>query len=115
VLKLCLQTELWEQEQGGDGVRIVESFPAHYEVQEVEDLGRVYRWCPEKVIVECDECETRITFKRSNLITSIIACECGAKSTASVREELLQQRLAEDNDIHPWRHWHSNEDAGIPV
>jgi hypothetical protein len=58
----------------------------------------------------------RKTFKRSNLLTSIVTCECGARSSARVREELLIEKLAgEDERVHPWRYWHSKEDAGIPV
>jgi hypothetical protein len=96
-------------------VKLVERIPAHYEAQEVGDLGRVYRWCPEQVVLECGACGTRMTFKRSDLITSIVTCECGARSTASVREELLSEKLAEDERIHPWRYWHPEENAGIPV
>ncbi|HZY64743.1 MAG TPA: hypothetical protein VFE21_02550 [Rubrobacteraceae bacterium] len=35
-------------------MKIVERIPAHYEVQEVEDFGRSYRWCPEQIVLECD-------------------------------------------------------------
>jgi hypothetical protein len=96
-------------------VRIVERIPAHYEAQEVEDIGRAYRWCPEQAVLECDACGTRETFTQSNLITSIVTCQCGARSSAGVREELLVEQLAEDDRAHPWRYWHSEEDAGIPV
>lgn len=96
-------------------MKIVERIPAHYEVQEVEDLGRVYRWCPEQIVLECSACDTKMTFKRSNLITSIVTCECGARSSAGVREALIIEKLAEDERIHPWRYWHSKEDTGIPV
>jgi hypothetical protein len=96
-------------------VKIVERIPEHYEVQEVEDLGRTYKWCPEQVVLECGACGTRRTFKRSNLITSIVTCECGARSTASVREELIVEPLTEDEVAHPWRYWQSRGEAGIPV
>ena len=98
-------------------MRIVERIPAHcYEAQEVEDLGRAYRWCPEQVVLECGSCGTRKSFKRSNLITSIVTCECGARSSAGVREELLIEKLAEEDEVvHPWRYWHTPADAGIPV
>ena len=96
-------------------MKIVERIPAHYEVQEVEDLGRTYRWCPEQVVLECDACGTRMTHKRSNLITSIVTCECGARSTASVREELLVELLTEDEVAHPWRYWQSRGETRIPV
>ena len=96
-------------------MKIIERIPARYEVQEVGDFGRAYKWCPEQVVLECDACGTRMTSKRSNLITSIVTCRCGAGSTASVREELIIEQLAEDERIHPWRYWHSEENDGIPV
>jgi hypothetical protein len=100
---------------GGDRVKLIERIPARYEVEEVEDLGQLYRWCPEKAVVECDACGKRTTFKRSSLITSILTCECGARSTAGIREELLIDRLPQDEIIHPWRYWQSKETAGIPI
>ena len=96
-------------------MRIVERIPAHYKVQQVEDIGWVYRWCPEEVVLECDACGTRHTFKRSRLITSVVACECGARCSASVREELVIEQLAEDDRLHPWRYWQTEQNGGIPV
>jgi hypothetical protein len=96
-------------------VKIVEHIPEHYEVQEVEDLGRTYRWCPEQVVLECDACGTRMTHKRSNLVTAIVACKCGARSTARVREELLVELLTEEEVAHPWRYWPSRGEVGIPI
>ena len=96
-------------------MKIVERIPAHYEAQEVEDFGQVYRWCPEQVVLECGACGTRMTCKQSNLITSVVTCECGSRCTANVREELIVEKLAEDERVHPWRYWRPKEDAGIPV
>lgn len=98
-------------------MRIVERIPARYEVEEVSDLGRSYRWRPERVVVECDECGKRTASERSKLITSIVACGgCGARSTAEVREELLVEVMAEDEAAHPWRYRRrSKEESGIPV
>ena len=81
----------------------------------MEDFGRAYKWRPEKVVVECDECGRRMIFERSNLITSTVACECGTRSTADIREELIVEKLAEDELVRPWRYWQSKENAGIPV
>jgi hypothetical protein len=92
-------------------MKIVERIPAHYEVQEVSDFGRSYRWCPEKVVLECGACRTRTTYKRVDLISSLATCEC----SASVREELLRESLVEDERIHPWRYWHSEESNGLPL
>jgi hypothetical protein len=108
-------TERREEDLGGDSVKLIERIPACYEVEEVEDLGQVYRWCPEKAVVECDACGKRTTFKRSNLITSIVTCECGTCSTADIREELLMELLAHDETTHPWRYLHSKENAGLPI
>jgi hypothetical protein len=58
-------------------MKIVERIPAHYAVQDLDELGRAYRWCPERAVVECEACGKRTTFKRSSLITSIVNCECG--------------------------------------
>ena len=98
-------------------MKIIERIPAHYETQQVvQDLGRVYRWCPEQVVLECSACGTKKSFERSKLIASLVKCEeCGARCSASAREELVIEQLAEEELIHPWRYWHSNENAGIPI
>jgi hypothetical protein len=97
-------------------VKIIERIPAHYETQQVaQDLGRVYRWCPEQVMLECSGCGVRKTFERSMLIASLVKCDCGASCSARAREELVIEQLAEEKLIHPWRYWRSKEDAGIPI
>ena len=96
-------------------MKIIERIPAHYQTQQVGDLGQVYRWCPEQIVLECGACGKRETLKRSNLIASLVSCECGARCSASVRQELIIEKLAEDERIHPWRYWHPKDDAGIPV
>lgn len=47
-------------------MKTVERIPAHYE--EVEDLGRAYKWCPEHVVLECGACATRKTLKQSKYL-----------------------------------------------
>ena len=96
-------------------MKIIKRILAYYVAQEVEDLGCVYKWCPEQVVLECSACGTRMTHNRSNLISSVVTCECGTRCSARVREELIIERLAEDERIHPWRYWHTEESAGIPV
>ena len=96
-------------------MKIIERVPVYYEAREVGDIGRVYRWCPEQLVLECGACGTKRTFKRSDLITSLVTCECGARCSASVWEELVVEQLAEDERVHPWRYWHTEENAGIPV
>ncbi len=95
-------------------MRIIEHTGGHYETQDVE-YGKVYRWHPESVTVECKCCGKRATHTRSSLIGSPITCECGKDHTARIREELAFQVLEEDEDLHPWRYQHSSEGTGIPV
>jgi hypothetical protein len=80
---------------------IIEHTEGHYETQDVE-YGKVYRWCPESVMIECEECGKKSTHPRSALIGSLITCECGKDHTARVREELVFQVLDEDEVLHPW-------------
>jgi hypothetical protein len=96
-------------------VRIIERVAEHYEAQEVE-YGRVYRWCPETIVVECD-CGKRSIFKRSELVASEASCgECGKGIRSDIREELVVQLLDENNETtrYPWRYWHTTKDTGIP-
>ena len=95
-------------------MQIVERLAAHYEVQELGEFARTYRWCPEFVVLEC-ACGKRVTHKSSDLLASVSTCECGAGHTAYIRGGLSSQLINEDEAArHPWRHWHSHEDAGIP-
>jgi hypothetical protein len=43
--------------------KVIERIEAHYEVQDVE-MGKVYRWCPESVVVEC-ECGKKLSLTAS--------------------------------------------------
>jgi hypothetical protein len=78
---------------------VIERVDAHYEVQDVP-MGKVYRWCPEKVLVECEECGEKPT-----LTASTRTCgECGADHRAIVEEVGLEARPQEDEVVeHPWR------------
>lgn len=89
--------------------KVIERVEACYDVQEVE-FGKVYRWRPPRVVVECD-CGERTVLERSDFIDSVTGCECGADHTAAVSGELLFEAPDKDEDAHPWR---SSEDAGIP-
>ena len=80
-------------------MRVIERVAEHYDTQEV-DFGRVYRWYPECVVVEC-KCGKRKTLTRSDLIKAKPACECGTDNTASVREEVVLELLDEDCEVHP--------------
>ena len=74
-------------------MRIVERIAGHYDSQVVE-FGRVYTWCPECVVAEC---------------------ECGLDHTARIREELVRDLPdEEDKAIHPWRYWRTSRESGLP-
>jgi hypothetical protein len=79
----------------------------HYDVQDVE-FGKVYRWCPESVVIEC-VCGEELT-----LTSSKFTCECGADYANVVREELTFRQPEDEAALHPWRFWHSSEEGGIP-
>jgi hypothetical protein len=68
---------------------------------------RIYRWCPECVVVECN-CGKMKTFSRSELIKAESACECGTDNTTRVREDVVLELADEDYEVHhhPWRYWH---------
>lgn len=90
-------------------LRSVKRTRGHYEVQEL-DFGRVYRWCPERVDIEC-ECGERSDVT----IASTAACpRCGANHATTIREGLAAGR-SEDQALHPWRYDARNlEDVGLP-
>jgi hypothetical protein len=75
--------------------KVIECVKAHYEVQDVE-MGKVYRWCPERAVVECTcgEEPTLSAFRST-------CPECGADH-APIVEEVLAAR-PEGNGDHPWR------------
>ncbi len=87
-------------------MRVVEHFEGHYDVQEVE-FGRVYRWCPECVVVECDCGE------RPVLSASLTTCGCGTDHRAVVWEQLASRRSSEEVS-HPledeYREWRKEQE-----
>ena len=87
---------------------IVERNEGHYDVQEVE-FGRVYRWCPERIIVDC-ACGQRSTLTAASAST---CRRCGADYTSSIREESTIGRL-EDETLHPWRYAGDHTEDGLP-
>lgn len=102
-------------------MRVIERVAEHYDVQEVVEFGRVYRWCPESVMVEC-KCGRKSTFKTKDLLAGpVSACDCGEDQTAGIRREMQEegevvgQLLGKDDEaVHPWRYWSTSEDTGIP-
>ena len=96
-------------------MEVVERIAGHYEAEDVP-YGRVYKWCPECVVVEC-ACGKRATYKRVDIIgLAVTACECDKDAMAGLREELVYQLLDEEYEAHyhPWRYWHPPKDGGIP-
>lgn len=88
-------------------MRVIERVAGYYDVEEVE-FGRVYRWCPGCVEIEC-ECGERLV-----LTASATTCgECGTDHATTVREELSVWRLG-DEAARPWRSWRTSGDTGIP-
>ena len=89
-------------------MKVVERVEAHYDVQAVE-FGRVYTWCPESVLIEC-ECGERLS-----LSASVTSCGvCGADHMVVVQEELAG-RLQKDEVLHPWRYARDRQDSGLPL
>ncbi len=89
-------------------VTIVKHIQGHYDVQEVE-FGKVYRWCPERTVVDCT-CGQRLIFNN----TSTATCRrCGADHEASVREGSAAGQLGDEN-LHPWRYAEDQPNSGLP-
>ena len=81
-------------------MQIIERVEAHYEVQAVE-MGTLYRWCPESVVIECD-CEQTFTTE----VAMAASCpRCGAEHTAGVSHRELggKKPLAEEEAYRPVR------------
>jgi hypothetical protein len=76
--------------------RVIELVEAHYEIQDVE-MGRSYKWCPEKAVVEC-ACGNRETFVAFRTPT---CGKCGADHADIVGEAL--DTCSVDKIDRPWR------------
>ena len=87
----------------------IERTAEHYEVQEV-NFGRVYRWCPDHIKIDC-ECGERLALTASS---SPICPRCEANHKAAIREA-ISARWLEDQTLHPWRYKDRYlEDIGLP-
>jgi hypothetical protein len=86
--------------------KIVERARARYEVEDVE-YGKVYRWQPETLVIECGCGE------EANLTPSETACEeCGAEHMGLVRENVPNLQPKNDEYVHPWRYAKDDENNG---
>jgi hypothetical protein len=81
-------------------MRVIERVAEHYDVQEMP-FGRVYRWSPEQVVLECSGCGKRTTRNRSEIISSeTTECECGKGHAARIREEAILGLIDEEYACH---------------
>lgn len=86
---------------------VVEQVKGHYDVQEVE-FGRVYRWCPGRVVAGC-ECGAKTI-----LTAASSACQrCGADLASTIPEGSATGQ-PDAKALHPWRYEEDREDAGLP-
>ena len=73
-------------------MRVIEHEPGHYEVREVP-YGKVYDWCPERVVFECDCGETHVWSG------SVISCACGI---VHANVSGFGRGSASERPLHPW-------------
>jgi hypothetical protein len=97
-----------EREKGEPTMKVVERVQPHYEVQEME-FGKVYKWRPERVVVEC-QCGQRLSLTAS---TTSSCVECGTDHTIAVKEASTDGWQSDEN-LHPWRYSEESEDIGLP-
>jgi hypothetical protein len=90
--------------------KVIECAKARYEVQEVE-FGKVYKWRPERVVVEC-QCGQKLS-----LTASKTSCaECCRDHVLAVQEASADGPQS-DQTLHPWRYYSYSEDReedGLP-
>jgi len=85
---------------------VVECAEGYYETHDGE-FGKIYKWCPECLLVKCNCGET------TTLDHSDTRCVwCGADHTSIIQQELVPWWL-EDEAVHPWRYSRTREEAGI--
>ena len=105
---------LWVEKGKGEAgpvAKVIECAQGRYEVQDVE-FGKVYKWRPERVVVECG-CGERLYLNAS---TTTSCKECTTDHAHTVRAELADRRERDDEVLHPWRYYSEDrEDAGLPV
>jgi len=88
--------------------KVIERLEGHYEAQEVP-FGRVYKWCPGGVVLECDCGEELI------LTSSKATCHrCGTDHITNVVLEQLPAGQLGDEPLHPCRYARDREDTGLP-
>ena len=79
--------------------KVIERLQLRYEVQEME-FGKVYKWHPEHIVVEC-QCGERLSLTAST--TSCVECATDhVLSVRAVKEESTDKHQS-DQTLHPWR------------
>jgi len=99
-----LGTTTWGKQRGrgekGTGetvTQVIKRVNPHYEIEEVE-MGTLYRWCPESVVVECD-CGHSFTAEGA---TAASCPRCGAEHRGVARG-LGGKPLTEEEAYRPTR------------
>ncbi len=71
-------------------LRVIKRAEAHYKAKDTE-YGKVYRWCPERVVIQC------VCGERSVLTGSVTTCDgCGMDHAAVFWGELFAQPSSRD-------------------
>jgi hypothetical protein len=91
-------------------VVMVERAKGHYEVQDVE-FGRVYRWCPERVVAECG-CGERTSLTASSSTTNCRRCGTDL-AVVFLQNGPISERPG-DETLRPRRYDVRREGAGLP-
>ena len=90
--------------------KVIERVQPRYEVQEVE-FGKVYKWHPEQIVVEC-QCGERLSLTAS----SASCTECATDHVLAVKafKEASTDKHQSDQTLRPWRCSEGREDGGLP-
>ena len=88
---------------GGEGTgetvtQVIERLEARYEMQEATEMGTLYRWCPESVVIECD-CRQSFTVEGAK---DASCPRCGAEHREGARG-LVSKPLTEEEAYRPTR------------
>ena len=87
-----------EKGTGETVTQVIEHVEAHYEVQAME-MGTLYRWCPESVVIECD-CGQSFSVEGAKAAS---CPRCGAEHRGDASRGLAGKLLTEEEAYHPTR------------
>ena len=90
--------------------KVIERVQARYEVEEVE-FGKVYKWLPERIVVEC-QCGERLSL--TAFTTSCVECASDHVLAVHALKEASTDKHQSDQTLHPWRYSEDREDADLP-